>query len=151
MFSLIFYPYEKTRLFDICLEAGLLQNREVTNPFKDTSLSFGRVERNQIVFSAYYFPVLVRLYRFYMKCPSLLSRIMIRSSDFVLCSRVTATLIYPLFNGLIRFLCRHKMLALWARKTKNAIIGKSQQHGIQSIVKVTDAAAKDRNKRNFSR
>jgi radical SAM superfamily enzyme YgiQ (UPF0313 family) len=122
----IFYPYEKTRLFDMCLEAGLLQNREVTNPFKDTSLSFGRVERNQIVFSAYYFPILVRIYRFYMKCPSLLSRIMIRSSDFVLCSWVTAILIYPLFNGLIRFLSRHKMLALWARKTKNAIIGKSQ-------------------------
>jgi anaerobic magnesium-protoporphyrin IX monomethyl ester cyclase len=122
----IFYPYEKTRLFDICREHGLIRDHDVSDPFRDTSLSFDQVSKNQIVFTAYYFTVLVRFYKLLMKMPPYLSRTMDRISQGILSSRVTAMALYPPMIVLLRFLKRHEALENMARKVKHAILGKEK-------------------------
>ncbi|KPK36917.1 MAG: hypothetical protein AMK70_00575 [Nitrospira bacterium SG8_35_1] len=119
----IFYPYEKTKLFDICLEQGLIRNQDVSDPFKDTSLSFDPVSKNQIVFTAYYFTILVRLYKLYMKMPPPLERAMERFSSGVLSSPFTARTLYPPMIGLLRFLKSNAALENMARKVKHTILG----------------------------
>jgi radical SAM superfamily enzyme YgiQ (UPF0313 family) len=123
----IFYPFEKTRLFDICSEQGLLQNREVTDLFKETSISFKKIEQNQILFTAYYFTLLVRLYRFFMRLPVSASKKAMRFSDAILCLQFTAWIIYPPLIVFRRFLGRHKSFETWARKLKHAIQKKGEQ------------------------
>ncbi len=123
----IFYPYEKTRLFDICQEQGLIRKNEVTDPFRDTSLSFKTLERNQILFVAYYFTVLVRLYKLFGRLPGLFSKLSIKLSDALLSSRIAAVAVYPLSISFLRSLSKHKKLEQWARKIKHSIIdGKKQ-------------------------
>ena len=118
----IFYPYEKTKLFDICKEQGLIRKKEVTDPTKDTSLSFNRIESNQIVFTAYYFTLLVRNYKFYLKLPSRLSKIIVKISDRFFSSSIIALTIFPAMISFVRFLSRNKRLEEWARKLKNIIL-----------------------------
>ncbi len=122
----IFYPYEKTRLYEICKEQGLLRKREVIDPFRDTSLSFGFIERNQILFIAYYFALLVRLYKFYFRLSASLSKIMIKWSDRFFSCRINALTLYPLLNPVLGVLIKHKRLEEWTRKIKHTIIKKDR-------------------------
>jgi hypothetical protein len=121
----IFYPYEKTQLFEICREQGLLREREVTDPFTDTSLSYGRLERSQIVFTAYYFTLLVRLYRFLFRLPGGLSKSAVSISDRILASRIICETFFTPMIALRRFLSRHKRLEDWARRVKKTVVGGS--------------------------
>ncbi|GAX59190.1 Fe-S oxidoreductase [Candidatus Scalindua japonica] len=121
----IFYPYEKTKLFDICMEQGLIRKKEVTDPFKDTSLSFNRIQRNQIIFTAYYFNLLVRNYKFYFKLPESLSKIIIKISDGLFSSRIIALTVFPTMNSFVRFLSKNKRLEEFARKVKHTILNSS--------------------------
>lgn len=118
----IFYPFEKTKLFEICKEHGLIREKEVADPFRDTSLSFGRLERNQIVFTAYYFTVLVRLYKFYQGLTASMSAPLCAITDRILISRASALLMFPFLNSLVRFLSRHRQLEVLARKIKYRLI-----------------------------
>ena len=118
----IFYPYEKTRLFDICLEQKLIRDNETAVPVKDTALFFEREERNRIVFTAYFFPLLVRVYRIYLKLPALLARTLIKVSDAILSSKCVAKILYPALISFMIFLSRHQRLEAWARRVKHAIM-----------------------------
>lgn len=119
----IFYPYKNTTIYEICEEQGLIKRAEVIDPFKDTSLSFGIVERNQIVFTAYYFTLLVRQYKFYSNLPKSFSVNIIKLSDELFSSKITAVTIYPLMIKLVRFLSNNKKLEGVARKVKHLILG----------------------------
>ena len=127
----IFYPYEKTKLFDICRDKGLLRTKEVVDPFTDTSLSFSKGERNQIVFTAYYFNVLVRLYRFYFSLSGRLGAGLIRISDALFCSAATGWVVYPPLMALVRFLRRHKRLEDWARKIKHGVMSGRRSRDVE--------------------
>lgn len=59
----IFYPYQRTKLYEISREQGLLTERIVYDYASDTVLGFDKVQRNRVVFIRRYFPLLARLYR----------------------------------------------------------------------------------------
>ena len=115
----IFYPYENTRLFDICKEHGLIRSNDVADLFKDTFLSFDRVTKNQVVFAAYFFTVLVRAYKILLRYPKPISRIMIRILDSVICSRIIALTIYPSLIASIRYMHKNEVMERCARKIKH--------------------------------
>jgi anaerobic magnesium-protoporphyrin IX monomethyl ester cyclase len=120
----IFYPYKKTKLFDMCQQMGLIQTRDVTNPFRDTSLLFSHRERNQILFVAYYFTILVWLYHFYMRRRPEVAKRLISFTDRLLCSKVFSYALFPLLIGIVRLLMHYPPLEECARRFKHFILRK---------------------------
>jgi len=60
----IFYPYPFTRLYNLCIEKGYLnEGKAVDNYFKATILQLDSMSRDEIVFFRIYFTVLVGIYR----------------------------------------------------------------------------------------
>lgn len=58
----IFYPYQKTRLYDICLENGMLTGKASSSYFQDCTISHDKLSREEIEFAQKYFVIYVRLY-----------------------------------------------------------------------------------------
>jgi len=59
----IFYPYPKTKLFDLCAEMDLLTDRIIIDYAQDTMLDFSKIHSNRVLFIRRYFPILTKIYR----------------------------------------------------------------------------------------
>jgi len=68
----IYYPYPKTKLFDICKENGFLTDRRIDNYFSDTCLNFDKSLRNFIIFIQRFFHPLVKIFATVLKLPKAL-------------------------------------------------------------------------------
>ncbi|MGD9503301.1 MAG: radical SAM protein [Syntrophobacteraceae bacterium] len=117
----IFFPYEGTALYDLCVSDGLMRERDVTDPFRDTSLSLPPIERNRVLFTAYFFTPLVLLYKKIFRLPPARSARLESLCDRVLSSRLFATLVCPPLVGFVRLISKQKKLEMLARKVKRAL------------------------------
>lgn len=117
----IFYPFEKTKLYDICQEQGLLQKKEVTDIFRNTSLTFSWSEEFEILFTAYLFTILVRLYKTYYRFPKV-AKNLTAVTDFILTSWFASHVFYPLVVTAMKFIMRHKHLEQFARSIKRTFL-----------------------------
>ncbi|TAK35121.1 MAG: B12-binding domain-containing radical SAM protein [Chloroflexota bacterium] len=71
----IFYPYEQTRLYDLCEKEGLLTGKSLSDYFSDTVLALDTMNRNQVIMFYELFPLLVWLYKGIYALPGPLARL----------------------------------------------------------------------------
>lgn len=115
----IFYPYPRTRLYDLCREKGLLTERVVTDYATDTILKMDKVQRNRVVFIRRYFPLLARLYRLFRRLPPFIER----AFDALLSARwATVTLFYAA-NKLYDLVRSNATLDRWAMAFRRRFFG----------------------------
>jgi radical SAM superfamily enzyme YgiQ (UPF0313 family) len=83
----IFYPYPFTRLYNLCIEKGYLNQGKIVNDyFKDTILQLDSMDREQIIFFRIYFTLLVRVYKAIFLLPGLFQKPLEKFLDKLLCS-----------------------------------------------------------------
>lgn len=114
----IFFPYKGTKLYNICLEQGLLSSKIVFDYFKDTMLNYPRSKRNRIIFIKNYFRILVKLYSVLDKLPKIITKII----DALLCSKIFSVLFFYPANKLIHIFYKYKGLYKLARSFKRKFI-----------------------------
>lgn len=62
--SFIFYPFLATELYKRCLEEGLMSDKELESYREDTILNLKSIKKSQVRFLHFYFPALVKLYKY---------------------------------------------------------------------------------------
>lgn len=107
----IFYPYPKTRLFNLCKQQNLLTNKKLDSCFEDTALNFNALLTKQIIFSFKWFHRLIRLYSFTYRLPNFISKMVIKILDKILESRGFISL-QPVLN----------LMYSWLRLVKKLVI-----------------------------
>jgi radical SAM superfamily enzyme YgiQ (UPF0313 family) len=117
----IFYPYKKTRLYDLCQTKGLISHREVTDYFEDTKLEFTPFKRNQIFFFLSYFRSLVNLYDLIFKLSPRLSNKCIKILDRLLSTRIGFKIIYLMMTKTYPAIRNNRMIIRVGRPIKRAI------------------------------
>lgn len=70
----IFYPYQKTKLYDMCLEKNMLTGKASTSYFKECTITHDKLTKGQIEFAKKYFIPYVRLYAINRRLPGFLSQ-----------------------------------------------------------------------------
>lgn len=118
----IFYPYQGTRLFDICQQNRLLTDKDVRDYTEGTVLAVNLIERNQILFCAQYFILLVRTYAYLFRLPKWVRQIATRLVDRLLLSKATALIVFPPLTKLVSIVFEHKLLLKYARTIKQHFI-----------------------------
>lgn len=119
----IFYPYQGTKLYEVCKEQGLLSfQTDLTNYFQDTILNYPKSKRNQILFIKNYFRILVRLYSALNLLPEVIARVCIKIIDTLLCSKVFSHCVSPLANKFIQTFYSHKGLYKAAKWFKQRFV-----------------------------
>ncbi len=96
----IFYPYQGTRLFEICKEEGFLTDKVLTSYVDDTKLVYGKLTRKQILFASRYFRFLILFYGFLYRLPKPLSKLGIKITDALFRSKVMSSLTHGFLIGL---------------------------------------------------
>jgi radical SAM superfamily enzyme YgiQ (UPF0313 family) len=81
-YSTIFYPYSGTELLAFCKEKGLLTSKSYDTYSEGTILSQGTITNEQVVFAHRYFQILIKLYSWTEKYPTVTALF-----DRMLCSR----------------------------------------------------------------
>ena len=114
----IFYPYYGTKLFNVCQQNSLLTDKDVRDYFTDTVLAFNPLARKQVLFSALYFPLLVRIYAWLFKLPKRIHLAIARVIDAILMSKATVFLAFLPLIKLVSFVTQHELLVKWARPLK---------------------------------
>ena len=99
----IFYPFEKTKIHEMCEKEGFLSDRTVTSIFKGSVLSLPSLSSRQITEFRRLFKHLVKIYSLVNKLPGSFSRAIIFVLDKVLGNRISFWLI-ACFLDLIRIL-----------------------------------------------
>ncbi|HAW60644.1 MAG TPA: hypothetical protein DCW86_04165 [Actinobacteria bacterium] len=89
----IFYPFPRTRLYDVCKEKGFLTDRRINSYFEDTVLEQPTLDKNQVRFAFQYFDVLVKIYSICYSLPRFLVKICEKVLDGIFSSRSLATII----------------------------------------------------------
>jgi radical SAM superfamily enzyme YgiQ (UPF0313 family) len=112
----VFYPFKETRLFDIAVEHGLATDRKIPDFFRRTTLSYGRIDRQQIEFIAHFFNILIRFYRLFLRLPGRLSDAVVWLADRFLSSRLVALTIFPMAIRIGLFARKSKSIAAWWRR-----------------------------------
>jgi radical SAM superfamily enzyme YgiQ (UPF0313 family) len=114
----IFYPYQRTRLYEISRQHGLLTDRVICDYAIDTVLGFDKVQRNRIVFIRRYFPVLARLYRWALNRPWAE-----RLLDRFLSARLTTVTVFYAANKLYDWVRGSAALDRWAMRLRRRFFG----------------------------
>ena len=94
----IFYPYEKTKLYQICLEEKLLSNQELKDYYTESSLNYRHLTSNRIKFFTYYFRLLVFFYSQVFALSGILKIFVEKLLDSILSSPLTGYCLFPFFN-----------------------------------------------------
>lgn len=84
----IFYPYPKTKLYEICRKNEFLTQRELDTFVEGTILSQPTISGAQVNFAYQFFPVFVRSYKLCRKLPSPLSLLGERMLDWFFTSKI---------------------------------------------------------------
>jgi len=114
----IFYPYQRTRLYELSREQGLLTERIVTDYATDSILGFDKVQRNRVVFIRRYFPILSRLYRWAGK-RAWAERLL----DRILSSRLTTVTLFYAANKAYDWVRGNATLDRWAMAWRRRFFG----------------------------
>lgn len=88
----IFYPFPRTRLYDVCKENGFLTDRRINSYFEDTVLEQPTIDKSQVRFAFQYFDVLVKMYSICYSLPKFLVKICEKVLDVVFSRKSVATL-----------------------------------------------------------
>ncbi len=115
----IFYPYQRTRLYEVSREQGLLTDRIVVDYATDTILGFDKIHRNRVVFIRRYFPILARLYRWVQKLPPVVERWL----DALLSARWTTVTAFYAANKLYDWVRGSATLDRWAMAFRRRFFG----------------------------
>lgn len=83
----IFYPYPFTKLYNLCIEKGYLdEGKVVNNYFTDTILKLDGMSREEVVFFNAYFTILVGIYQAISLFPHSIQKNLEHFLDGLLCS-----------------------------------------------------------------
>lgn len=116
----IFYPYPKTKLYDMCAEMNILTNRVVIDYAQDTMLDFSRIHSNRVLFIRRYFPILVKIYR-YLR---MRNRIKLENAlDKFFTSGFNARFIFPVGNRVYEQVRKSSFLDRWAMSFRRKHFG----------------------------
>jgi radical SAM superfamily enzyme YgiQ (UPF0313 family) len=115
----IFYPYQRTQLYEVSKEAGLLTDRVVIDYATDTVLGFDKVHRNRVVFIRRYFPILAKLYRWAQRRPAFVERWL----DGFLSARCTTVTLFYAFNKIYDWVRGNATLDRWAMAFRRRFFG----------------------------
>lgn len=116
----IFYPYPKTKLYDLCAEMNILTDNVVIDYAQDSMLDFTKVHSNRVLFIRRYFPVLVKIYRFLRVRQKVKAE---RNLDKLLVSSWSAKITFPLLNKLYEFVRNSAVLDRWAMAFRRKFFG----------------------------
>ncbi len=122
----IFYPYEKTPLYDVCINNKLISGsaESVTDYSRSTMLKFGLITQNQIIFMQRYFRLLVKLYAKIIKLSPDKSRKAAFVVKNILFSPFMSLTLLPAMNLLMDILWQNKPLSVLARKFNRRVLKK---------------------------
>ena len=70
MHTSIYYPYPKTKLYDICKNSGFITDKRIDSYFMDTSLNFDKSLRDFIIVIQRFFYPIVKTYVFFREFPN---------------------------------------------------------------------------------
>jgi radical SAM superfamily enzyme YgiQ (UPF0313 family) len=115
----IFFPYQRTDLYNVSAHMGLLTDRIVTDYATDTVLGFDKVQRNRVVFIRRYFPLLTKLYRWALRGPSFVEHWL----DALLSSRWTTVTLFYAANKLYDWVRANATLDRWAMAFRRRFFG----------------------------
>lgn len=115
----IFYPYQRTRLYEVSREMGLLTDRIVFDYATDTVLDFDKVHRNRVVFIRRYFPLLAKLYQWALRRPPFVERWL----DVLLSARWTTVTLFYAANKLYDWVRGNTTLDRWAMAFRRRFFG----------------------------
>ncbi len=121
MQATIFFPYYRTKLFDVCKEEGYLTDKEVMDYYEDTCLAINGTLRRQVLFAARYFLVLVRTYESLFKLPKFMRQGAINLHDSFLTSRVAALVVFPVMIKMVSIIFKYEILFKFFRSVKRRI------------------------------
>ncbi len=97
----IFQPYQGTTLYNLCLEKGLLTNKELAEDFFSPSpVLLDTVTPEHILMFRDYFKIFVRIYQILYWFPNILSRVLINSMDKFLSLKYTPKVLNKIFPGI---------------------------------------------------
>ncbi|MCJ7694947.1 MAG: B12-binding domain-containing radical SAM protein [Anaerolineaceae bacterium] len=116
----IFYPYPKTKLYDLCAEMNILTDHVVIDYAQDSMLDFSKTHSSRVLFIRRYFPILVKVYRFLrvkqkVKLEKCLDKLMV--------APWSAKLVYPLLNKLYELVRNSAALDRWAMAFRRKFFG----------------------------
>jgi len=115
----IFYPYQRTKLHEICQQTGLLTDRVVVDYATDTVLGYDKIHRNRIIFIRRYFPLLAKLYRLSQRLPSWVER----GLDALLSARWTTISLFYAANKIYDLVRANATLDRWAMAFRRRFFG----------------------------
>ena len=105
------YPYERTKIYELCAEQNLLTNEVVVDFVEGTVLKFSWLDKNRMLFLRNYFRPVMKLYKkIYTNNPAKVKRIE-QFTDYLLSSPVIAVLIYAPSNFVFKTVRKSKLLA----------------------------------------
>jgi radical SAM superfamily enzyme YgiQ (UPF0313 family) len=112
----IFYPYKKTPLYETCIKENLIAARkESLDYIRDTTLKFGYIRRNQIIFIQKYFSILVKVYKSINKLPERFRAFAQWLFEGVVFNWVSCAVFFPVLNSLMVLIWKNKALSKIAR------------------------------------
>jgi anaerobic magnesium-protoporphyrin IX monomethyl ester cyclase len=116
----IFYPYPKTKLYDVCAEMNILTDHIVIDYAQDTMLDFSKIHSNRVLFIRRYFPILVKVYRRLR----MQKRIKLETAlDNFLISATAARIVFPLGNKVYELVRKSSFLDKWAMSFRRKYFG----------------------------
>lgn len=112
----IFYPYQRTPLFDLCQKESLIsQSKEVRDYSQDTILRVSWLHRNRIIFIQKFFRVLVKIYKGLNRLPEKIKPVMKTLFKSLAFNPVSSLTLLPMCTGSANFIMKNKYLASGAR------------------------------------
>jgi len=116
----IFYPYPRTKLYDMCAEMNILTDHVVIDYAQDTMLDFSRIHSNRVLFIRRYFPILVKVYRrLRMHKHIKLEKVL----DKILISEFAARTMFPIGNKIYELVRKSSYLDRWAMGFRRKYFG----------------------------
>ncbi|MCB9882199.1 MAG: B12-binding domain-containing radical SAM protein [Planctomycetes bacterium] len=94
----ITYPYAGTALYELCEEANLIGDQEVTDYFEDSALKLDTISRTQILFYHHHFKGFVKWYQKLRKLPRPLKVVAEKTTDFILTRKSAPRFMEPLIG-----------------------------------------------------
>ncbi len=116
----IFYPYPKTKLYDLCAEMDLLTNRVVIDYAEDTMLDYSTIHSTRVLFIRRYFPILTKIYR---RLRTKGKQSTEKQLDRFLTSKWAAQSILPLGNWIYEVVRNNSQLDRWAMTFRRKFFG----------------------------
>ncbi len=116
----IFYPYPKTKLYDVCAEMNILTDHIVIDYAQDTMLDYSRIHSNRVLFIRRYFPILVKIYRRLR----MNKRVKLEKTlDNFLTSGFNARTLFPMGNRVYEQVRKSSFLDRWAMSFRRKHFG----------------------------